>query len=779
MAKFRLNVNTAQAKEREPLPFVTFVFLLAGVLGMLLLFRSPAENDYSAAVVLPFAVILCWAIWFTYNRSKTAFWCLTAASAAACILVPLIMGDVFSAQLLHVIFSLTSDNSPQPMELTELALFLTVILSFGLFVMEGPGRSHALLYLFTTALLLFAPIIDIKANIETAFLLVIFQLSFWTIMSVTRENKKTMLFTKHRLKLAGSSAVALCLALTIAFLAVFPFVAANSAELFDSVYTVEGFIYRTVDNMTGRSEKLVAGGQINNGNNYPTGTPHLEVTVDRLPTESIYLRGFSGGEYKNGNWTNVSDFVPMSVYYHDEEIFYPADLELMLYELNRSEEKEYTVNIRHLNGDYSITYRPYFSSDLLSYDNAAGYYDDEAASIHSLQGDYEVYHGYAEDFAAKDVDADTGYSYNCTEQKDLLSYNKYDRVDITELTQLLERRRDYIDYAKNRFTAYPKEDLPRLSALVAENPLTELDDITAFILYTLNSSAEYSLTPGWTPWGKEIAEYFLFERKAGYCQHFALVATLMYRMYGVPARYVTGYRVDPTDFYSVSDNEFKATVTDASAHAWVEIYLKQYGWVPVEVTPAANASTFYPGLSGIRLNMLMFQHGWTGADSVHSAAENVQLSEQSDLSDMLNGMNIDLDAVAVPLAIILAAAFLLIAPLFILLRRKRKLKAQMTEGSRSAFYRLTQALEFCGEMQDSDGNEPDFASRLAAAVPDITESEAAEMLSAVSKAAYGNSPADPDEEKKARTVADRVCSHAYQRMNPFKKLFFKYIKAYV
>lgn len=756
MAKFKLNPDVSRKKENEPLPLVMLIFLLAGVLGILLLFRSPAANDYSAALVLPFTAVLCWAIWFTYNKSKTAFWLLAAACTIGCFLALFIFHRTFGLQIFHTVRLLFTDDSLETTDLTALSMLLSVLLSFGIFGIECPGRSHALLYLFTTALLLFAPIIDIKANIETAFLLLLFQLSFWAVMSVTQENKKRTLFTKGRLRLAGNSALALTLALVIAFLAAFPLVASASSLFFDSVYTVEGFIYRSFDNLTGRSEQLVAGGQINNGNNYPTGTPHLEVTVDSLPTESIYLRGFSGGDYKNGNWTNVSDFIPMSVYYHDSDVEYPADLETMMYELNRSEDKERTVTIRHLSGDYSVFYRPYFSSDLLSYDYADNYFNDTVA-----------------------LGENTGYSYNYMEQKDLLSYNDYDRLDDTELPQLLERRRDYMEYAEGRFTAYPKDDLPRLSALVEANPLTELDDITAFILYTLNSNAEYSLTPGWTPWGKEIAEYFLFERKAGYCQHFALVATLMYRMYGVPARYVTGYRVDPDDFYSASDNEFKATVTDASAHAWVEIYMMQYGWVPVEVTPAANVSTFYPGLSGIRLNMLMFQHGWNQSGSAQQSSDSGNIAQQSDITSLLSGMNIDLDALLPPLGIALGVGVLIAAPLFIALRRRRKLKKRETEDCRAAFYRMTQALNLCGEMTDYDGWETDYAQRLSQTVPDITDEEAMQMLSAVSKAACGNTPVNAEEETMTRNVARRVCDYAYQHMDMPKKLFFKYIKAYV
>ena len=36
------------------------------------------------------------------------------------------------------------------------------------------------------------------------------------------------------------------------------------------------------------------------------------------------------------------------------------------------------------------------------------------------------------------------------------------------------------------------------------------------------------------------------------------------------------------------DHEGHAQVKDSDAHAWVEIFDETYGWMPVEVTPAAD-----------------------------------------------------------------------------------------------------------------------------------------------------------------------------------------------
>ena len=104
--------------------------------------------------------------------------------------------------------------------------------------------------------------------------------------------------------------------------------------------------------------------------------------------------------------------------------------------------------------------------------------------------------------------------------------------------------------------------------------------------------------PGRAPVNEDVVEYFLFENHKGYCVHFASAATLMYRALGFPARYASGYAVQPSDFVRQEDGVWRAQVTDESAHAWTEIFLEDYGWTPVEVTPASdgNYSTSYPGV---------------------------------------------------------------------------------------------------------------------------------------------------------------------------------------
>lgn len=122
----------------------------------------------------------------------------------------------------------------------------------------------------------------------------------------------------------------------------------------------------------------------------------------------------------------------------------------------------------------------------------------------------------------------------------------------------------------------------------------------------------YSLSPGKTPDDKDFVLYFLEESKQGFCVHFASSACLLLRQMGIPARYVEGYCFDYTVFddavlYDLGDdpsedilkswydgyNELgfdrpvSIDLTDANAHAWVEVYFEGFGWVPVEFTVGA------------------------------------------------------------------------------------------------------------------------------------------------------------------------------------------------
>ncbi|SEL21002.1 Transglutaminase-like enzyme, putative cysteine protease [Roseateles sp. YR242] len=92
----------------------------------------------------------------------------------------------------------------------------------------------------------------------------------------------------------------------------------------------------------------------------------------------------------------------------------------------------------------------------------------------------------------------------------------------------------------------------------------------------------YTLTPGVygenTP---DAIDEFWFDRKLGFCEHFAAAYVVMMRAAGVPARVVTGFQgADP----ELQDGAM--VVRMGQAHAWAEYWTQSRGWQRVDPTAA-------------------------------------------------------------------------------------------------------------------------------------------------------------------------------------------------
>jgi len=149
----------------------------------------------------------------------------------------------------------------------------------------------------------------------------------------------------------------------------------------------------------------------------------------------------------------------------------------------------------------------------------------------------------------------------------------------------------YLDLmkAKSVYTEIDDSTADGLRMLAIEagiDPFASRSEIADRVADYIASSARYTLTPYATPDGEDFALYFLRTSRQGYCIHFATAATLMLRALDIPARFTSGFVV--TIPYG-SANE-PVTVTDSQAHAWVEVFYDDVGWIPLEVTPSTPGS---------------------------------------------------------------------------------------------------------------------------------------------------------------------------------------------
>jgi len=120
-------------------------------------------------------------------------------------------------------------------------------------------------------------------------------------------------------------------------------------------------------------------------------------------------------------------------------------------------------------------------------------------------------------------------------------------------------------------------------------------------LYFQQQQFRYSLSPG-EIYGEQI-DNFLFEKKLGFCSHYASSTVFLFRAAGVPARLVGGYLGGEWQ-----DDGAYLQVLQKDAHAWVEYY-QDDKWLPFDPTALiepdllrdlsdSTASTEFSGLGG-------------------------------------------------------------------------------------------------------------------------------------------------------------------------------------
>lgn len=135
------------------------------------------------------------------------------------------------------------------------------------------------------------------------------------------------------------------------------------------------------------------------------------------------------------------------------------------------------------------------------------------------------------------------------------------------------------------YTALPAagtEDMRAITALSREitNGYDNDYEKAAAIERYLKETYPYDLEIGPQRSERDAVAYFLFEQRAGYCEHFASAMTVMLRSIGIPTRVVTGYT-------GGSFNPFTGLweVRQSDAHAWVEVYFGSAGWIGFDPTP--------------------------------------------------------------------------------------------------------------------------------------------------------------------------------------------------
>lgn len=171
----------------------------------------------------------------------------------------------------------------------------------------------------------------------------------------------------------------------------------------------------------------------------------------------------------------------------------------------------------------------------------------------------------------------------------IIIFTGQERRFISVNKENLEKLAEYSGLVYEKYLQLPDnfpDRIRQLASSIAGSQKNNYDRVKAIESY-LSQNFTYTLSPRPTPVDRDFADFFLFDSKEGYCTYFATAMTVMARSLGIPARYVEGYMLPPKP-----EDGNVYYVTNEQAHAWVEVYLEGFGWLPVEPTSPFRAS-FY------------------------------------------------------------------------------------------------------------------------------------------------------------------------------------------
>jgi transglutaminase-like putative cysteine protease len=143
---------------------------------------------------------------------------------------------------------------------------------------------------------------------------------------------------------------------------------------------------------------------------------------------------------------------------------------------------------------------------------------------------------------------------------------------------------------RGQLLALPDRLDPRVAELASTVLNGETDPLKAAQKLSAWLQREYAYTLELGGDVEDPLADFLFERKAGHCEHFATALTIMLRTQGISARLSTGF------FGGERSNE-DYILRAGDAHAWTHVLVPDRGFITLDATPPDNrASQSLPAL---------------------------------------------------------------------------------------------------------------------------------------------------------------------------------------
>lgn len=501
-------------------------------------------------------------------------------------------------------------------------------------------------------------------------------------------------------------------------------------------------------------------------------TDMLVQTNISVSESSLYLKAYNGTYYNNEYWEVLSESDNDKVALKDYGLKAEEVMELPVklndyYELSFLEENKYIV-VSNIGANSMFPYFPYYSI-VPGEEEYTKKYDDEYTK--GLEKNYSMIIEYLPINNIYSLPLLETLKKEIQDKKEILKNN-------SEINNYIEMEEKYSDYVKKIYLDVPKENIKSIEEFCNNYELNkDTEEIEKKVCEIFDKDYEYTLIPGKTPKNKEFVNYFLSESKKGYCVYFASSATLIFRYLGIPARYCGGYVLQESEFdvpektlsfeesklshwlkkYDFNEWEYpyglcEYELDDSMAHAWVEIYIDGFGWLPVEVTPGdytPDKEEDEESENGFIQNLL---------------SGNIITSEGID-----NVKNVTISFVKIVVYLVIAFVCIYIILGFIV----RYIRKRQRDVNKKYIY-LNKCAKYIGIKQSDSRSYEEFAHKLAEKNV-VSLEKIMQVVRIIEKNKFSVIKINKEEESLVSSIINEISYNIYKDIKWYKKIVYRFI----
>lgn len=374
-------------------------------------------------------------------------------------------------------------------------------------------------------------------------------------------------------RLSGDKVSAISLtACTILCLLITPIASFINADGY--FHDVKSDIVSSVDNFRyGKSSVMPEGNFTLTKSFRHSGEKQLEIIMSK--PDSLYLKGYVGEKYTPISWCSLDNekrYQNAELFYwlHKEDFYGQNQISCALQAL-KSDEKTNGITVRNIGTSRKYIYYPYEIASTDSFDKAS-----------LIDGSL-----LAGGFSGKELYTINAYKNKVESYPEVLADIKKN-ADSPQVSDYLKNENHYRKFVYKSYLDIPSETRNLLKTQLGERSdktqRLSYQKAQQSILSYLSKKVSYNENTTFSSDCGDFLQYFLEQSCEGYSVHYATAATLIFRYFGIPARYVEGYIVTPDDVKNAVGGS-AVKIDDSHFHAWAEFYRDGVGWVPFEATP--------------------------------------------------------------------------------------------------------------------------------------------------------------------------------------------------